>query len=260
VQHDRRKTFVADGTTNPMNAELIRTERDLEESYWWFVGRRSIIDRILKRFGRRSRLTVDVGCGSGRNLQLLSEHSDWVMGVDRSPTASDLAAARGLPVACADGHSLPLADCSVDLLSALDVIEHLDDDIRALNEFQRVLRPGGLLLVTVPAYRFLWSEHDEALMHRRRYVASELHAKLTNSQLQVLKRSYAVFFPFYPIVFYRLFRGVFPKNAFAPKASHVILPAIFNDLLILMLKIEAWIMERINLPWGTSIVVLAQKV
>jgi hypothetical protein len=72
-------------------------------------------------------------------------------------------------------------------------------------------------------------------------------------------RSYAVFFPFFPIVFYRLFRGLFPKDPFAPRASHVMLPAFANNLLVALLRIEAWIMGAINLPWGTSIVVLAQK-
>jgi SAM-dependent methyltransferase len=243
-----------------MDAELINTEKGIEESYWWFVGRRAILESMLRRFARRTHLAVDVGCGSGRNMSLLSHYCDRVMGFDRSPAALKLAGARGFPIACADGQSIPLAGSSVDLLCAFDVLEHLDDDMGALSEFHRVLQPGGFLLVTVPAYRFLWSEHDEALMHRRRYAASELHVKLTRSRFLVLKRSYAVFFPFLPIAFYRLFRGVFPKDPFAPRASHVILPAFANNLLATLLKIEAWTMGAVNLPWGTSIVVLAQKV
>lgn len=242
-----------------MQDELIKSEKDLDESYWWFVGRRMVIDAVLRRFGKPSRLAVDVGCGSGRNMELLAHHAHVVMGVDRSPAALELAAAHGFQTANADGQAIPLADCSVDLLSALDVLEHLDDDMRALAEFHRVLRPDGLLLITVPAYRFLWSEHDEALMHRRRYIASELHAKLTRSGFQVLKRSYAVFFTFFPIVFYRLFRGLVPKDPFAPKASHVKLPAFVNSTLIQLLRFEAWMTQAINLPWGTSIVVLAQR-
>lgn len=242
-----------------MDAELINTEKGLEDSYWWFVGRRAILERVLHRFVRHAHLAVDIGCGSGRNMLLLSHYNDIVIGLDRSPAALKLAAARGFPVACADGQSVPLADSCVDLLCAFDVLEHLDHDMPALCEFHRVLRPGGLLLVTVPAYRFLWSEHDEALMHRRRYVASELHVKLTRSRFLVLKRSYAVFFAFFPIVFYRLFRGLYPKNPYAPRASHVILPGIANNLLVALLKIEAWMMGAINLPLGTSIVALAQK-
>ena len=89
------------------------------------------------------------------------------MGLDRSAAALEAAASHGRQTVCADGQAIPLADSSVDLLSALDVLEHLDDDLGALDEFHRVLRPEGLLLVSVPAYRFLWSEHDEALRHRR---------------------------------------------------------------------------------------------
>jgi SAM-dependent methyltransferase len=243
-----------------MKDELIKTENKLDEGYWWFVGRRAILEGVLRRLGRHTRVAVDVGCGSGRNMQLLSHYNDWVMGFDRSPVALELAASHGLPIACADGEAIPLADSSVDLLSALDVLEHMDDDMRALNEFHRVLQPEGFLLVIVPAYRFLWSEHDEALMHRRRYVASELHVKLTCSGFRVLKRSYAVFFAFFPIVLYRLFRGLFPKDPLAPRASYVMLPVFLNNLLIVFLRIEAWMMGAVNLPWGTSIIVLAQKI
>jgi len=242
-----------------MKGELIRTEKDLEETYWWFVGRRIILERVLCRFGKHGRVAVDVGCGSGRNLQLLSRHADYVIGLDRSSTALELAASQRPATARADGQAIPLASSSVDLLSALDVLEHLDEDQRALEEFHRVLRPDGLLLLTVPAYRFLWSEHDEALMHRRRYVASELHMKLARAGFRVLKRTYAVFFMFFPIVFYRLFRGLVPKNPFSPKASHVLLPASLNSFLIALLRLEAWMGGAINWPLGTSIVVLAQK-
>lgn len=242
-----------------MQDELIKAEKNLDDTYWWFVGRRAVLDTVLRWFGKRTHVAVDIGCGSGRNMQLLAHHADVVMGLDRSPAALELAAGHGFQTANADGHAIPLADCSVDLLSALDVLEHLDDDMRALEEFHRVLRPDGLLLVTVPAYRFLWSEHDEALMHRRRYVASELHVKLTRSGFRVLKRSYAVFFTFFPIVFYRLFRGLFPKDPLAPKASHIELPGLLNNFLIRLLRFEAWMTRAINLPWGTSIVVLAQR-
>lgn len=242
-----------------MKGSLTEAEHGLEDTYWWFVGRRTIIDGILSRFASRKRVAVDVGCGTGRNMAILALYADCVAGLDRSLTALSIAASRGLAVGCVDGHFLPLADGSVDLLTAFDVLEHLDDDVRALEEFNRVLRPGGLLLLTVPAYRFLWSEHDEALMHRRRYVASELHMKLNRTGYDVAFRSYAVFFVFFPILLYRLFRGLFPRDAMSPKASHVMLPPLLNSLFTWMLRTEAFLMKFVRLPWGTSIVMLSGK-
>jgi SAM-dependent methyltransferase len=243
-----------------MKSDLIRAERELEETYWWFVGRRSMLERLLRRFAKRGGVALDLGCGSGRNLQLLAPYADRVFGLDRSLTALNLASSLGAPTTCADGQAVPLVNSSVDLVSALDVLEHIDEDQRALEEMHRVLRPGGLLFLTVPAYRFLWSEHDEALMHRRRYVASELHMKLTRAGFRVLKRTYAVFFMFFPIFFYRLFRGLVPKNPFSPMASHVLLPGPINRFFIAVLRFEAWMCGAINWPWGTSIVAVAQKV
>ena len=200
-----------------MDSDLINAEKGLSETYWWFVGRIAILDGILRRLGRRYPTVLDVGCGSGRNMRLLSRYADCVVGLDRSPVALRLAAQEGLPTMRADAKAIPLPDGSVDLLSALDVLEHLEDDLAALREFRRVLKPEGLLLVAVPAYRFLWSEHDEALMHRRRYIASELHARLNRCGFRLIKRSYAVFFAFCPIVAYRLFRGLFPKGSLRPE-------------------------------------------
>jgi len=243
-----------------MKAEKVQTEKELEANYWWFVGRRAILEQVLRRLGNHTQLAVDVGCGSGRNMQLLSRYCEHVIGFDRSPAALQLAASQTFPIACADGQAIPLADSSVDLLSAFDVLEHIESDVLALQEFHRVLRPQGFLIVAVPAYRFLWSEHDEALKHRRRYVASELHIKLTCAGFRVLKRSYAVFFAFFPIAFYRLLRGLFPKDPLAPRASYVILPPLLNKLMVSLLKVEAWMMGGIALPWGSSIIVVAQKI
>ncbi len=243
-----------------MESELIQAEQRLEAEYWWFVGRRVILDRLLRHFVKRRGVAVDVGCGSGRNLEVLARHCDQVLGLDRAAAAVALAAERSFAVLRGDAHRLPLAAGSADLLTALDVLEHMDDDMQVLAEFSRVLRPGGHLLLAVPAYRFLWSEHDEALRHRRRYIASELHIKLTNSGFEVQKRSYAVFFAFVPIVLYRLFRGLFPKSPLAPKASHVILPAPLNRFFAELLSLEGRLMRIMNFPLGTSIVMVARKI
>jgi ubiquinone/menaquinone biosynthesis C-methylase UbiE len=242
-----------------MKQSLTAAEYDLEGSYWWFVGRRAILDSVLKQLGNIGSLAVDVGCGSGRNMMLLAPYAGRVIGVDRSPKALEIARSRGLSVHSAGAEELPLPSSSVDAVTSFDVLEHLDDDVQALAEFNRVLKPNGMLFITVPAYRFLWSEHDEALMHRRRYVASELHMKLNRMGFAVRFRSYAIFFTFLPIVLYRLFRGLIPNDPMAPKASHVILPRVLNDFFIWTLRIEARLLRYVRLPWGSSIVVVAQK-
>jgi SAM-dependent methyltransferase len=242
-----------------MESELIQAEQRLEDHHRWFIGRRTILDRALSYFVGRSALAVDVGCGSGRNLEIPARHSGRVFGLDSSPTAVKLAAGRGFTVLRADGDAIPLATSSAHLMAALDILEHMDDDMATLTEFHRVLRPGGHLLLAVPANRFLWSEHDEALRHRRRYIASELHIKLNHSVFEVLKRSYVVFFPFSAILGYRLFRGIFPKNPLAPKASHVRVPSLLNRFFVSLLALEARLLRSVNLPFGSSIVVVARK-
>lgn len=106
-----------------MQGELIQEEERLEAEYWWFVGRRSIIHRLLRRFRVNAGLAIDVGCGSGRNLEVLTAHARSVAGVDCSAAAVRLTAARGFAAIQADGNLLPLADGSIDLLTGLDVLE-----------------------------------------------------------------------------------------------------------------------------------------
>jgi SAM-dependent methyltransferase len=144
------------------------------------------------------------------------------------------------------------------LITALDVLEHIDNDLAAMQELYRICKPGGRLLVTVPAYGFLWSEHDEALHHRRRYAAYELRNKLTLAGFQIERCSYFIMLLFLPILIIRVIQGIF-KHSTSPRTSHIQLPKIINQTLIWLLAIEKWLVRYINLPLGVSIVCLAQK-
>ncbi|MBL8148291.1 MAG: methyltransferase domain-containing protein, partial [Blastocatellia bacterium] len=144
------------------------------------------------------------------------------------------------------------------IITALDVLEHVDDDLAAMSELYRVCKPGGMLLVTVPAYGFLWSEHDEALHHRRRYAAHELRNKLLLSGFEIERCSYFITLLFFPILFIRIVQGIF-KHSTHPKTSHIHLPEIFNQMLITLLAFEQWLYNYINLPFGVSIVCVARK-
>ena len=148
-----------------------------EDRHWWYRGRRRVIERVIEglRLPARARI-LDAGCGSGRNMVELARHGP-VTGVELSDTSAYLARARGAgEVISGSVLEMPFASDSFELSVCLDVIEHLDDDLAALRELRRVVAPGGSLLVTVPAYQWLWSGHDEINHHHRRYTQRSLRA------------------------------------------------------------------------------------
>src|SRR3989344_4017825 len=163
---------------------------DRENFFWWNVGRRRILkDVVTRHMDSRGAKILDVGCGPGGNILFLAEFGE-VTGLDSSDEALSFARGRGFSrVVKGDGGALPFSDGTFHLVSALDVIEHIKDDERTLGEMFRVLKPGGLLLMTVPAYPWMWSEHDEALHHMRRYRAGELRTKIKNGGFLILVRS-----------------------------------------------------------------------
>lgn len=232
-----------------------------ENYYWWHIGRSKIIYKLLKNYLPRDNSfdILDVGCGTGINLGILEKFGK-VVGVDPSKKALQFTRQRGFKnLIKASAEKLPFPDKCFNLVTALDVIEHIADDLKALKELHRVLKSQGLLLVTVPAYQFIWSEHDEALHHFRRYTASQLHQKLNQAGFRVKRRSYVITFTFPLILGYRLLKGLLPKNSSVPQTSYVVLPRFLNNFLIFTLKIEGWLLKYINLPFGTSVICLAQK-
>ncbi len=141
-----------------------------EDRHWWYQGRRRVLERAIARLGLPAQARIlDAGCGSGRNMVDLAHHGS-VTGVELSPTSVQLARDRDAgEVIEGSVLDMPFNDGSFDLSVSLDVIEHLEDDIGALRELRRVTKAGGALLVTVPAYQWLWSGHDEVNHHHRRY-------------------------------------------------------------------------------------------
>lgn len=148
---------------------------DADERHWWYRGRRRVIRAELDRLGLRTGADIlDAGCGSGRTLAELVDYGT-VSGIELSEQAAEIARARGLgEVRVGRLEQLPWPDESFDLITCLDVIEHTPDDRVTLRELRRVCRPEGWLLVTVPAYQALWSQHDEANHHYRRYSRAAL--------------------------------------------------------------------------------------
>jgi SAM-dependent methyltransferase len=141
-----------------------------EDRHWWFRGRRRVLNQVVSRLGLPvSPRILDAGCGSGRNMVELTRYGE-VTGIELSEVPLAAARERGVgEVVAGSVIEMPFPEDSFDLAVCMDVIEHLEDDRRALRELRRVVAPGGTLLVTVPAYQWLWSSHDTVHHHYRRY-------------------------------------------------------------------------------------------
>jgi SAM-dependent methyltransferase len=146
-----------------------------EDRHWWYRGRRRVIEEVVRGLGLPDEARIlDAGCGSGRNMVEFARHGR-VSGIELSATSVGRARERGLgEVLSGSILEMPFPDASFDLVASLDVVEHLQDDGAALREMRRVVAPGGALLLTVPAYQWLWSGHDEINHHHRRYTRSSL--------------------------------------------------------------------------------------
>jgi SAM-dependent methyltransferase len=153
-----------------------------EDRHWWYQGRRHVLECAIARLGLPAHARIlDAGCGSGRNMVELARLGA-VTGVELSHTSVELARERDAgEVLEGSVMDMPFDDASFDLTVSLDVIEHLEDDIGALRELHRVTKSGGALLVTVPAYQWLWSGHDEINHHHRRYNRRTLLAAAQNA-------------------------------------------------------------------------------
>jgi SAM-dependent methyltransferase len=151
---------------------------------------------------------------------------------------------------------LPFAEGSIDAIIGLDIFEHIEDDMAAFREAQRALKPGGVLVLSVPAFKSLWGPHDVALMHFRRYRRGEVREKLTQAGLQVERASYSVFFLFPVVVIWRIFE----KRKKGPaRASLVSLPSGINSILISLQKLETKLIGGFDLPFGSSVIAVARK-
>ncbi|HEX8097878.1 MAG TPA: methyltransferase domain-containing protein [Pyrinomonadaceae bacterium] len=234
---------------------------EVEGAHWWFVGRRRIIESFLeevcREIGKERPRILDVGCGTGANLEMLGRFGD-AEGVDVSPDALAFCRARGLEkVKQGEAERLPYEDCSFDLVTALDVVEHLDDDAAGLKEMRRVLRPGGRALLFVPAFMFLWGVQDDVSNHRRRYTLAGLRRALADAGFEVERATYANLTFFTPILLGRL---LMRATGLRPASENNINVSALNGLLGRLLGAERFFLRRLNFPLGVSAVCVARRV
>lgn len=230
-----------------------------EDEHWWFVGRRMVLASLLDGLGSGDRRRIlDVGCGTGGNFDFLSRYGK-VEGCDYSEEAVHFCRLRGITsVREASIYHLPYPDASFDLVTCLDVLEHLRLDLPALRELERVLKPGGHLLLTIPGRPELYSDFDCLAGHLRRYTREEVKRLLISTGMRPLRlTSYTVLVQ--PLVRYYMWRGNFVGGrGNYTQGMETLFPAT-HRVLRLLLGLESRLIRRLDLRGGTSLAVLAQK-
>jgi SAM-dependent methyltransferase len=245
-----------------MDQALYAQIYDVEDRYWWSVGTRAIFREWLDHaLGVSPHRILDLGCGTGALARELAGLGT-VHGLDVSLEAIHFTRRRGVERLCVgSAEQLPYATGVFDAVAAADVVEHVDDG-PALAEIVRVLRPGGLALVHVPAFPFLWGEHDEAAHHRRRYRRAQLRALIEEHGLAIERLSYVNCLVFPAAAVVRVLKRVVRRRRAgrAPSAELYDLPAWLNARLTDMLLLERAAMRHVGLPFGVSLLCLARKV
>jgi SAM-dependent methyltransferase len=234
----------------------------LQEEHWWFVARRDVIQSFIKMQmpqGSGSKV-LEIGCGVGGNVGLLSQSGQY-RGIDMHKPAIDYCSEKypQFEFQCTRVEDIPqeFSSNKFDSIYLLDVLEHIDDQVAILKSTQNYLTQSGKILLTVPAFKFLWSPHDDFVHHVRRYTKAGLKKVLEDSGYKVERISYfnSILFPL--ALIQRLGMRMLNKKLNTHLSTP---PTIVNWLFKVIFTQEAWILKRINLPVGLSIIaVVSQK-
>ncbi|HEU4538974.1 MAG TPA: class I SAM-dependent methyltransferase [Polyangiaceae bacterium] len=242
-----------------MEPSYYATFHRVQERHWWYAARRTILKGVLEELHDRGLppgSLYDLGCGVGANLPVLERFGPTV-GVDTSENAVAFCKGRGHDnVAHADLNRLDgFADGSGSVVVLADVIEHLDDESPCLRAARRLLAPGGALVVTVPAFSFLWGPSDEVAQHRRRYTEASLRAAI-EPLFRVERTTYFNTLLFAPIAAGRLLERVLKRPG--TETAEVPSPAV-NLALRSVFAAEAPLVRKLHLPFGVSLLCVARK-
>lgn len=247
-----------------MEKEEYRKHFELEERFWWFVGKREIIKAILESYKiikNRESTFLDIGCGTGINLIILQKYINS-FGCDLSDEAIYFCTKRNLKkIVQSNAQELPFNDDKFDMVTLFDVLYHknVHSDINVLREAKRVLKKNGYIIITDSAFNFLLSKHDRALHARERYSKENLRRKLRENGFSILKLSYFNFFIFPVVSSVRLFERFTLNKNNKPQSNLKPINSVFNKILIHVLRMEAFLIRYLNFPFGSSLLCLAKK-
>lgn len=229
----------------------------LEESHWWHISKRKIVRSLIEKYRlSKNPKILDIGCGTGKNIEELQDLGE-IYGLDTSKEALDFCRKRGLNnLILGSAEKTTLKNATFDIITLLDVLEHTDDN-KALNETFRILKKGGIIVITVPAFNWLWSNWDVVLHHKRRYTTDTLSQILKKNGFEIKKISYMYSFLILPVFVIRKIKSKFSNESYSSdfKLSS---PAI-NFILGAISKLESLLIFSTSVPFGTSIVAVAKK-
>lgn len=228
-----------------------------KSDYWWFEARRHFVLLALKKFNKNAKI-LDIGCSGGSLLKFLKKKGfKNLCGVDISKSAIKECKKKGIKAVLANAENTKLSGNQFDVIIASDILEHLKDDKKAILEWKRLLKKTGKLIIFVPAFNFLWSNHDLLNQHYRRYTLKSLKKLLKKNGFDIKIASYWNFTLFFPSFIYKLFDRITKKNG---KPQIFNLPKSLNNLLSFILKTENIIIDKkIPFPFGVSALVIANK-
>jgi SAM-dependent methyltransferase len=244
-----------------MKVDYEKIYHDIETDHFWFKSRRKYITDLLKDYPKDIKI-LDIGSSSGillNELVNLGFDVNNLYGIDISEVAIENCKVNGIPNAFVmDAQEITLNQ-KFDVIIASDCLEHLENDAKALENWNSLLKPAGDLFVFVPAFMSLWSQHDVANMHHRRYTSKELTTKLKDKGFSIQKASYWNFFLFFPIYIFRAVGRLLPRKD-KEVSGDLDKPSVVNGLLYHLINFENKLLRSINFPFGISTYCIAKKV
>ncbi len=233
---------------------------ETEARHWWFVARRKILASQIDSLGlRREPRILEVGCGTGGNLQMLATFGS-VSAMEMNPDAITIARSKiGTRADIRQGYcpeQIPFRGEQFDLICMFDVLEHIEQDEETLRALAEYLAPGGRLLLTVPAYEWMWGAHDEFLHHKRRYSGDELKSKVRQAGFKLERISFfnTLLFPLAALV------RIKERLSRSSSASGKAIPSpVVNSLLNRVFSLESALLRKVNLPFGVSLLAVARR-